>query len=175
MKIFILITVMLASFYSYNLIACKTDKKTDKKVNKEAVKTKSLYKYDIAGWVYITYENQALNDVSVKLFNHKNILVKKLTTDYSGKFSFKGSGKDLNSSQLSKWYILIERTRYKTIKMPLTWVTNKGVYEFINTKLNINIKCGGRACMDRCCTSDEACSHSHGGKRGWAKCVRVRR
>ena len=175
MRIFILVLViMTTSFYS-----CNTKIKASKKVVKVNTKAKTMaqnqYKYDIAGWVYITYENQALNDVSVKLFNHKNIVVKKITTDYSGKFSFKDSGKDLSLTQLSKWYILIERTRYKTIKLPLTWVKNKGVHEFINTKLNINIKCGGRACMDRCCTNDEACSHQHGGKRGWAKCIRMRR
>jgi hypothetical protein len=173
---------MLTSFYS-----CNTNKKTDKEVNKKPIvtntstslsnpsETKNPYQYDISGWVHITYQNKGLKDVSVKLINHENGTIKKINTDYDGKFSFKGSGNNLSLIQLSKWYILIEKDRYKTIKMPLTWVEDKGINEFINKHLNMLMDCAGKACMDRCCNSDEVCSHQHGEDGlGWSKCIRMR-
>ena len=148
--------------------------KKDSSIKLSKIKKKdiSLYKYDISGFTYITYENQGLNDVNVKLINHKKLVVGEAKTHYSGMFKLKGKGSNISLENLSKWYISLEKTRYKSIKIPLVWVKKDNTFLSINKKLNINIKCAAHACMDICCTDKEVCSHS--GIKGFAKCMRVK-
>jgi len=165
----IIVIISLILFFSCN------HKKNETPVKTPIVKNEITYKYDISGFSYISYENQGLKDVEIKLINHKQESIKKIKTDYSGRFSFKGEGKGLKPQELSKWYISLNKTRYKSVKIPLkNWQKKGSTYLFTDNKLNINIKCAKRACMDKCCTENEICSHPHTKGAGFASCRKIR-
>ena len=141
-----------------------------KVINKDDSKMKFKFQYNLSGAVYITYESQRLNDVKVELVNHKKEVVSRIITDYSGSFKFLGSG-SLTEEEISKWYITLEKERYKTIKMVFDWSKEDNIYKFIK-KIDIKMDCSGSACMDRCCREDEYCIHSRTKDGGFAKCIR---